>query len=272
MDMLRKDNKYGIAVLLIMGFLSCGEKAQEKYYDFNIQETQLIRNSIEDTVRNWVSLDLAIIKQLKFHSWEVDELVVLNNDSTLLFTTINNKLTGHKGAEVDVIIDFGGARIIDKWYFYFMGISMPVSRTLYKESKYTPYTFEELSFIAHKHRFPQVIKWNVNGSYTVKDQYFEDNFIKPVETECLIEKNKRTCFDSVIVELNKEYHKYKIDPEELAEIKETMAKSIKPDVIISEQKRITWWKRLWGNEDNVKLFESQEWKDYQKRKYEDQGH
>jgi hypothetical protein len=61
---------------------------------------------------------------------QIDSILIFNSDSTRFFTTVNKRKLNFKGASSDLILDFGGAKIGGKWYFFFMGVSMQNFQTL----------------------------------------------------------------------------------------------------------------------------------------------
>jgi hypothetical protein len=73
----------------------------------------------------------------------------------------------------------------------------------------------------------------------------------------------QSCYDSVIIEINKSMHTKKLDPEEVEDIKFSMASSVRPEepfLPSRAKKEKSWWDILTKNDPEVKIFESEEWK------------
>jgi hypothetical protein len=86
------------------------------------------------------------------------------------------------------------------------------------------------------------------------------NILFPELPECkgLTGEDRRICEDSMILKSVKGKYKYKLDPKEIAEIKQAMAESVRPP----EPQRSFWDKTF----AEKKIFESEEWKDYLRKK------
>jgi hypothetical protein len=251
-------------LFLLFELLCCDQndgKLVVEIYNKNDKQSK-IQNMIVDTLNNWCINSVAQSKQLLHHEWHIDSSIVFNIDSNLIYTTVNTKLSGFKSATIDDISDLGGAKINGKWYFFFMNVSMPVERALYQDSIYAPYTFNELSYIAHKHRFSQVVDWSADGKYKVKEAYFIKNFYNAISKDCMPAQSNRHCFDSIVVKLNKDYYTHKLSKEEINEISKAMSESLRPP---EPKIETSFWEKIFGREK--KLFESKEWKKYLKKKY-----
>lgn len=255
--------KKSLLILLFFNLLGCNNIEKKLLIEIYAKNdvTIKVQNMISDTLNKWCANTVAQSKQLLHHKWQIDSQIIFNADSDLIYTTVNTKLSGFRSATVDNISDIGGAKINGKWYFFFMNVSMPVERALYQDSIYAPYTFEELSYIAHKHRFSQTVDWNTDGTYKVKEEYFTKNFYDAISKNCLPAQSTKTCFDSIVVQLNKDYYKHKITLEEINEISSAMAESVSPP---QPKIETTFWEKIFGREK--KLFESKEWKEYLKKK------
>jgi hypothetical protein len=193
-----------------------------------------IYNAANDSLQFWITDSLKIVGFEFFNPFKLDSSLCFNNDSTRFFSTVLNQELGYKNSGVDQIREFGGAKINDKWYFFFIASTMVVPREFYKEDVYEPLTFEELSAISHREIMKNALIKMPDGSFKPNDEFFELVF----NDQRLPANKGRTIqdHDSSILKNVKEKYKYKLNPEEIIEIKEEMARSVRPPA------KWKWWK------------------------------
>jgi hypothetical protein len=255
MAMLKK----GSILLVLFISISCLENSRDENFillDFYRNTNASIRQKLSimanDSINKWIKDSLAITKALIFDSYKINDDIIFNQDSSRMFTTINVANTHQREIYADYILDFGGAKIEGKWYFFFMGVSSPVVRSNWQDSVYAPLTFEELSYIAYEWNFKTLIK-NINEGHPEKnEERFEDMFFDYYE--CKNSNDQKACSDSFILESVSGKYAYRLDPKEIAEIKRAMAESVRPP----EPERSFWDKTF----SKKKVFELEEWKDY----------
>jgi len=181
MDMLRSVIKISCLFVIVLLIYSCKTQGQknviytdryQEYLTENFDSYREIYNSINDSISVWVADSLAKVLPLMHNTWQLDSAIVFNSDSSRLFTTVNERSSGWKDTELDWIHEFAGAYLEEEWYYYFMPTSMPVSRLEFKEELYEPYTFDELSYIAHKQRFGGMLKRANDGSIILNEKSF----------------------------------------------------------------------------------------------------
>ncbi len=211
----------------------------------------------EDTISKWKSDSLNSAKYLYDFDTYILQDLVLNNDSTRMFTYAISIDTGYKHSVFDYQYDLGGAKINDKWYFFF-GSSTVVDRATYQDSIYSPLTYDELSYLARKN-LSGAFYQDENGDIKVRESFFD--FMDDPNGWGLPSGSTRSDIDSVIVARNIEMHSRKIDPKEIEKIKAEMAMSVRPKEPIPD---IKWYEKIFPKEK--KLFETDEWKEYVRSK------
>lgn len=268
LDMLKRDSIFWLFLIL---FFSCDNKKNE-LQDFNNRYVYIRKNfnkysrifmMAEDSLNKWVDDSLGVTTGIFYTKPHVlDSVFIFNNDSTRLYTTVNIRNYHFKYAIADMLQDFGGAKINGKWYFFFMGVSSPVRREDWQDSVYAPLTFEELSYVAYESHFKTLVK-NINeGKLEKNEEIFKKRLFFDISGIKNITDERRKQFeDSVILAITKEKYKYKLDPKEIADIKQSIAESKLPaDKPLV--KSYSWWEILQYGE---KPFESDAWKNRNKR-------
>jgi hypothetical protein len=264
-----------IAVLLF----SCNDNKYLDQYDWN--NIYVVHNEyqtenypkyekehslIKDTIDVWLTSNLKYIGMLIEDEWQIDSTVFFNTDSTRLYTVLLHRNTGRKDSNSDWCYELLGAKIDGQWYFY-PGGNYVVPRQNYQDSMYAPLTFEELSYVAHKRPMAGMLLRDKDGKVVVNHERMNDRFFAGDGDfhKC----NKvQSCYDSVIIEINKSMHTKKLDPEEVEDIKFSMASSVRPEepfLPSRAKKEKSWWDILTKNDPEVKIFESEEWKNRHKK-------
>ena len=274
--MLKQGNKTLMWVLIIFlfNFYSCSNENSKtfdyKIYDDYKQNHFNDHNQIyliaHDSIQNWIKSGIKESFYIMFSRWQVDSTMIFNNDSSRLYTTLNKQKTAIKNGTQDVVMELLGAKINDRWYFY-PGATYIVPRQNYQDSMYAPLTFEELSYVAHKRPMAGMLLRDKDGKVVVNHERMNDRFFAGDGDfhKC----NKvQSCYDSVIIEINKSMHSKKLDPAEVEDIKSSMASSVRPEepfLPSRVKKEKSWWDRLTQKDPEVKIFESEEWKNRHKR-------
>ena len=273
MDMLRNViKKFGLFIIVLF-FCSCKAPVQEngiytdryqEYLTDNFDSYRGTYNSINDSISVWVTDSLAKILPLMHNTWQLDSAIVFNADSSRLFTTVNERSSGWKNTKLDWIHEFAGAYLEGEWYYYFMPTSMPVSRMEYKDGLYEPYTFDELSYIAHKRSFGGMLKRAKDGSIILNEKSFnKKHFDLRNGKSYKIEKEYR---DSQLLKskYDKNY-RVKLKAGIADEIKAEMEARVKPLEPITKTKEKSKKNKKFGEKEEVKLFESEDWKNRRKK-------
>lgn len=160
-----------ISPFLLLG--SCGN-IQEDYINNNFNDYADEYKIINDSVRFYVNSELEEYKNLYMQEWEIDSLVLFNKEKDKLYTTINNSSGIGKYGTSDAITELIGEKINGKWYFI-QGASLVVPRDMYGKDEYHPLTFKELSQIARKEMFGDVLSKS-NGKFIVNEYWMNELF------------------------------------------------------------------------------------------------
>ena len=267
--MLKKDKSIKSALItycILLSIIACNNHNQkliiENKFDTiiskNFTNYALIYNQLRDTLNNWHDDSLAISLPYYHKKWKIDSLIAINKSQTRLVANLLQSESARKNADIETIQMIGGAKINEKWYFFF-GITSYLGRETYQDSIYSPLTFDELSYLSRQ-ELSGAYTINPDSSITTIDRFFD--FMYKRSGWGLPENSTLEQLDSVIVAKTEEVRKMKIDPKELEDIKKDMARSVRPP---EPKTDISLWQKLFGKEE--KLFESKEWKEYLKKKY-----
>lgn len=265
MDMLKVVKKF-IIISLLLHLAGCNSRFENESMikpKFNLSSfifSKQIHKNINDTLTDWKndSLSLTTHYFAKDNSeWQIDSLLVINKDSTRLFGYMLKSMVGWRDAKVDYLEDLAGAKINEKWYFFF-GSSTIIDRASYQDSIYSPMTFDELSYLARE-KLSRAFYQDEPGEVKVRESFFD--FMDDPNGWGLPPGSTRKDIDSLIVAGNKKMRKFKIDPAEIEQIKAEMAKSVRPKEPIPD---LNWYEKIFPKKK--KLFETDEWKEYVKSK------
>lgn len=255
MGMFNQGIKSTLILLLVV--ISCAKQNDKielfssPYIEKKLFDSKIVYNELLDSILSWKYDSLLVSKPYFVNDrWKIDSLIILSSDSTRLFATMMRQ---KKTVPSDGLEDIGGAKINDKWYFFF-GSSTVIDRASYQDSIYSPMTFDELSYLARKNLSGAFYK-DGNGDVNVRESFFD--FMADPNGWGLPPGSTRTDIDSVIVARNKEMHSRKIDPKEIEKIKAEMAKSVRIKEPIPNLK---WYEKIFPKKK--KLFETDEWKEY----------
>ncbi len=256
--------KYLYFILILLIVFSCrnaeidigdNSRRYDDYIKSEFKKYQYVYSCLNDTLKSWKNDSVALSKPYFFDNFnKVDSMMVFNSDSTRCYCNfVEQSVSGL----MDGIQGIGGARIHGKWYFFF-GSSTVIDRASYQDSIYSPLSFDELSYLAREH-LHNAYTIDQNGSIITNDQFFVFMYNRRVWG--MSENSTMLQLDSFIVSRTQLERLKKIDVEELNDIKRHMATSKKP---VEPAHDVSLWQKWFGEK---KLFESQEWKDYLKKKY-----
>ncbi len=195
-----------------------------------------------------------------FRQYKVDNLLVFNNDTTKLYTTINSKAGINEIGSSDLIQSLYGVKIDGKWLVFIGHQNLIAMRDGYKYNKYEPFTWDEISFMAHEQMFGKYLSFDWKGKLSI-NKNMVDKEVNPWDlggTSVSEEGTETERFLRIWEFKNSQI----IDSLRIAQIKEDLdAGKNKPKDPI---KKVAWWDRLWGKE--IPIFETDEWKEYIKSK------
>ncbi len=265
-------DRFLLAILLFCILNSCKQDFEGKeniihrnnYLKNNFLNYKLVYENANDSILAWKKKSLSVVKSYIIYPNRLDSVLVFNKDSTRLYTSINTIDGKNLNAIFDYVDDFGGAKINGKWYFFIMGVYRPVRREDWQDSVYAPLSFEELSYVAYNTLFKTLVK-NINEGHPEKNEEIFNNRIFSELRQCkgLNGSAKRMCEDSLILDAVFGKYQHKLDPNEIASIKESISASKLPEGV-PLVKSYSWWEIY---KYGQKPFETKAWKDYVKQKY-----
>lgn len=250
-------------ILLSCQMKICKFKNELVIQDFiidNFEEYRHVHDTLNNIIENRVKMKLKSAKSLiSKTSFRVDNLIIFNNDKTKLYTTLNSINPINAIGSSDLIQSLYGVKIEGKWYV-FLGANLIALRDGYKYNKYEPFTWDEISYMAHEQMFGRYISILDNGILNPKidivEKYVDPEYIGGSSISQDGTEKER------FLRLWEFENSQTLDSTEIAQIKEDLeaGNNKHRDPI----KKVTWWDRLWGKE--VPIFETDEWKEYIKSK------
>lgn len=227
----------------------------------NFEGYRHVHDTLNGIIENRVKMNFKSAKSLISKTgFNVDKLIIFNKDKTKLYTTVNSINHINAIGSSDLIQSLYGVKIERKWYVFLGHQNLIAKRDGYKYNKYEPFTWEELSYMAHEQMFGRYISLDKNGSLIIKyDQLDKDTGVRELTGK--IPGEYTTPYDAFI-SFNEYLESQTLDRREIAQMKAEIeeGKNKPRDPI----KKVTWWDRLWGKE--VPIFETDEWKEYIKSK------
>lgn len=268
--MLRKGIEI-LVVLIVIILFSCNStsdkiKISDKsdiYLKENFSTYKGIYNTIMDTLLSWKVDSLESSRGFLLNDcWTIDSCIVFNKDSSRLLTNFYRQSCANKDSKYDEMYSLAGAKIKNKWYFFY-GISTVINRATYQDSLYAPLTFDELSYMSRQ-ELNGAYTINADSTITTNDRFFD--FMYNRRGWGLADDSSLEQLDSLIVAKNIKKHQNKISIKELENIKKGIERSVRPPEPLKKKRSL--WDMLF-NEEKVKIFESEEWKEYLRKKYGD---
>ncbi|MFT6334545.1 MAG: hypothetical protein ACJATI_001284 [Halioglobus sp.] len=250
--MFNQDTNIIMLLFLSSIFISCGEDNLGKseidiYVSLTQESTSEIHNQIEDHFECLIDQEREIVLQfIANKSWSVDPVIYLNESKKRIVTNLFCRQVENRGTKVDVSRELVGAFINEKWHFL-QGSTTYYPRDNYKYDYSTPFTFEEMSFLANRYLFPRVVSYE-DGEYNVSKEFFS-SLLGELDSS---EKDG----DSLFIERVNGYSSKSIPKEKLERIRKEQRES-KPITVAKP----SLWSQWFGKK---KLFDSKEWKNRRK--------
>lgn len=246
--MFKKEIKIIIFSLFIIMFNSCQKtdlvkKEIDHFYKNNNKEIFYVQNIIQFHLQELIDFEREIVLPLICSSsWEIDSIIYFSQDKRRLYTHYLKRQIDWKDAKVDVSNELIGAYINDQWYFLEGSVTY-FPRDDYKSDGNTPFTFEELSYLANRRLFPNIVSQK-DGKYVVANDFFA-NTLKELDSS-----NPEG--DSLFLARVSAYSTKSVPKEKLEKIRQEQRAS-RPRVIEPP----STWQRWFGKK---KLFDTKEWK------------
>jgi hypothetical protein len=109
----------------------------------------------------------------QFHEVKIDDFVIFNRDKTKLYTTLNSTTSEAINSTSDLIQSLYGVKIDGRWYVFLGKYNLVALRAGYKYDKYEPFTWEELSYVAHEQMFRRYISLDRKGNLVIDYEQLE---------------------------------------------------------------------------------------------------
>ena len=232
-------------------------ETRSNFLDRHYHNYEALRSQAIDSIQSYVDDSLRYVAFLvHYPPWQLDSIFIFNTDSTRFYTKLHYQSEKLLTAKLDCTIDFGGAYIKNRWYFFQMGTVTYVPRGEYHHDPYEPLTFEELSYIAWRRAIPGLIYGRRDGSIATDHKAIDRMLCETGRRICPDKETACVCNDSMTIAQNTHRRKFKLDKEDILRIQEDIQASKKP--YVPPHKELTAWDRLWGKEE--KLFDSEAWK------------
>lgn len=211
-----------IIALTVLGCKRPLDNNLKRYQTEIFPKYKNVYSAAQDSIYYWIENNLENSAMESILGFKIDSLIIFNESKTKLLGT---SLSQDKSTKSDCIKKLCGSNINGKWYFYF-GASYVIMREGYQDSIYSPLTFSELSYIAHKEILSDAIIQNPDGTFSSNEKFFKDYFDKSrwAADSCTTQAS----FDSLIVYRAGEKYKHKLDKLEIERIKLEMQNSVRP--------------------------------------------
>jgi len=255
-----------ISVILIMNGCSKHSRVQkeiliQRYIEQNERTQENIYNEISSHIQRMKKDSLKSMLLNFIHESKIDNLIIFNKEQTKFYTTLNTSAKIYSHSTSDLIQSLYGVKIDGKWLVFIGHQNLIAMRDGYKYNKYEPFTWDEISFMAHEQMFGRYISIDKSGSLIINyDQLDKDTGVRELTGKI---PGEYTTPEDAFISFNAEYYESQtLDSIEISQIKEDIeAGKNKPKDPI---KKVAWWDRLWGKE--IPIFETDEWKEYIKSK------
>ena len=225
------------------------------YIENNFDTYSDIYSEINYQINDLVDKRVNIAQAQIFREYQLDSLIIYNKSRSKLFSTINTKTNPWEIGSSDLIQSLYGVKLNNKWHLY-LGANLIALRDGYKTNKYEPFTWQELSHVAHEQMFGRFIGFDENGNMLSKHDMVE-KYVNPWDIGGASITHEGT-EEERFLRLTAYNQSKKLDSTEyqqlLNEINNPEPKERDPI------KKLTWWDKLWGEE--VPVFDTKEWKEY----------
>lgn len=195
------------------------------YQRQNFENYSHIYKQANDSIAKWRNDSLTTTQNYFYDPYQIDSTICFNADSTLLVTTVNPRQLSFKDAIMEGLEEFCGVKINNKWYFL-DGFTLVFYRENYQDSITSPFTFAELSYIAHEEILRYAIIINADGTFSANEKFFDKEFDKGMWFGNSCKTNDQ--FDSLVIKRAGEKYNHKLDKKEIERIKLKMKRSVRP--------------------------------------------
>ena len=195
---------------------SCGNeiKPYDNYVKRNFSSYSNVYRIINDSIKLYLDSTLGSVGFIYQEDWQVDSMVCIDlKEQKIYFALINSSGAG-RGCTADVIGEFLGKKIDNKWYFFSGGGTLIIPRDMYGKDEMHPLSFHELSQSARKEMMESALI-KKDGEYVVSDEWIDRHFYNNGYGEY----DNRAAYDSVHWALIMRKWKEKIDTNEYKPIK-----------------------------------------------------
>lgn len=253
-------------ILLIYSFFhSCANfgydidnhKKMDEYVKNNFTSYESVYHELQNKIDDMVGRHVHSIRGQIGNEYRIDSFIVFNSERNKLFTTLNTK-NMNMSSSSDLVQNLYGVKIDDNWLLFF-GYNLIAQREGYKKDVSKVFTWDELSYVAREQMFPQFIGFDVNNNIIISDKAFH----KHVKAEVIggSRVSPEGSEDEKILRLWNYEQAVILDSLEYKELVEKDSVKIdNPLYQIDKPENQSFW-------FNTLIFDSQEWKDYMKERY-----
>ena len=186
MDMSSPGIKNFAAVLLVCLVFACKEKRSGElrhkrmlYKKYSTQQVGYkeymdVFNSVNDSIKKWVSNNLENYAIYKTYGWHLDSLICFNAEGDRCQMALSYQLPSND--DHDGMDYFSGIKIKNRWYFFMGGGHFLLPREYYQSDIHAPLSFKKLDEIAMEEIFRGYLKKNPKGEWEINDGFFTTYF------------------------------------------------------------------------------------------------
>jgi hypothetical protein len=170
-----------IKLIIYSGFwtlIGCQNSGMDKYTQIdafindNFQDYSEIYSDVQDQIQEMKEANVQSAMSQIGHNFKIDSLMIFNRTRTKFYTTVNTSLREYHGAN-DLIQSLYGVKIDGRWYVFLGKYNLVALRAGYKYNKYEPFTWEELSYVAHEQMFRRYISLDRKGNVVIDYEQLE---------------------------------------------------------------------------------------------------
>lgn len=232
-------------------------KKMDEYVKNNFTSYESVYHELQSKIDDMVDRHVHSIRGQIGNEYRIDSFIVFNSERNKLFTTLNTK-NMNMSSSSDLVQNLYGVKIDDNWLLFF-GYNLIAQREGYKKDVSKVFTWDELSYVAREQMFPQFIGFDVNNNIIISDNAFH-KYVKAEEIG-----GSRVSPEGSEDEKFLRLWNYKqaviLDSLEYKELVEKDSfKRDNPLYQIDKPENQSYW-------FNTLIFDSQEWKDYMKERY-----
>ena len=234
----------------------------DDYVLHKFQSYKKVYDNLNDSIDYWVQRRISSIEYFQNkNEYEVDSLLLFSADSTNMYGIILLKALHTNKSVFDYLVAIGGSKINGKWYYYFMNVTYPINRGDYKNNPNQPLSFIELAHLARQ-RLMSLVKISSNNHFFTNEEFFQLNFYDNL-VQCPKGLSQKACADSLIIDMSKKKYENLLNEKKrlIGDAKETDFINVPVDSNDNSSLNSLF------DFEHTRFFESQEWKDYLKKKY-----